>query len=208
MVPTDELRQHSPRSRVFRSLVIGGALLLAVAAVAFGVLTPAPDRPAGPTPVPDFELPLLSGGSLSSDDLRGAPVVLNLWASWCIPCREEAPLLEKAWDDYKDQGVKIIGVNVKDSTVDAKAFVRKFNVSYPIVVDEQKELLEKLLEKRLLQVDGLPQTLFIDRSWKLVREESGEAAASGPGTVVLGAISREDLNTGIEQLLDRRKTGE
>lgn len=208
MVPIDELRERSPRSRLLRSIVIGGALVLAVAAIAFGVLTPAPDPPAGPARLPDFELPLLSGGSLSSDDLRGAPVVLNFWASWCIPCREEAPLLEKAWDDYRDQGVRVIGVNVQDSAVYAKEFVRKFNVSYPIVVDEQRELFEKLLDMRLLEVDGLPHTLFIDRDWKLVRGESGEAAAGGPGTVVLGAISREDIDAGIEQLLDPEKSSE
>jgi cytochrome c biogenesis protein CcmG, thiol:disulfide interchange protein DsbE len=206
MVPIDELRERSPRSKSFRLLATGAAVLVAVGLVTFGLLTPAPDTSSRDVRAPEFRLPLLSGGTLSSDELRGSPVVLNFWASWCIPCRREAPLLERTWRAYKDDGIKVIGVNLEDSNDSAKAFVQKFDVTYPVIVDEQKRLYEELLEDGLLELDGLPQTLFLDRRWRLADAAAGGEAEDGAGRVVLGAISRDDLTRGIENISS--ETGE
>ncbi|MBA2427094.1 MAG: TlpA family protein disulfide reductase, partial [Actinobacteria bacterium] len=70
------------------------------------------------------------------------------------PCREETPLLEKTWRSYKDRGVRFVGVNLRDASANAKDFVRKFGVSYPVVVDNEEVLAQSF------GVDGLPQTLF------------------------------------------------
>ncbi|MBA2425566.1 MAG: TlpA family protein disulfide reductase, partial [Actinobacteria bacterium] len=79
-----------------------------------------------PPELPEFSLPLLVGkGELDSDQLAGHPTVLNFWASWCPPCREETPLLEKTWRSYKDRGVRFVGVNLRDASANAKDFVRK-----------------------------------------------------------------------------------
>ena len=67
-------------------------------------------------------------------------MVLNFWASWCIPCREEAPLLEKTWRAYRDQGVLFLGVSMKDARSDAKSFVKDFGVTYPTVRDLDQRL--------------------------------------------------------------------
>jgi len=147
---------------------------------------------------PEFDLLLLDGsGSLSSDELRGAPVVVNFWASWCIPCREEAPLLERAWRDYRDDGVVFLGVNIKDAKSDARRFVHEFDITYPTVRDVDQTLT------RDFGVKGLPETFFIDHRWTFVGAASGTETGDEQGTVILGAISEEELVSNTEILVRR-----
>jgi cytochrome c biogenesis protein CcmG/thiol:disulfide interchange protein DsbE len=201
MVPVDEVErlQGSERWRwLLVMLVPAGAF---IALLAFGLLRSAPSGIKGGSPAPDFQLPMLDGGgTLSSTDLRGKPVVLNFWASWCLPCREEAPRLQRAWERYKSQGVTIVGVNIKDAKSDAKKFVKEFGITYPIVRDENSEFADKL------GVYGLPETFFVDHTWRLLVTAAGESQQDEQrNTVVLGAISKEQLNTNIDILL--RRTG-
>jgi cytochrome c biogenesis protein CcmG/thiol:disulfide interchange protein DsbE len=112
---------------------------------------------------PDFELPLLSGdvdgddvGTLRLSSLRGSIVVLNFWASWCGPCREEAPDLQAAWVDYQDRGVRFVGVDERDDRAAALAFVEEFGITYPSVFDPAGSLAD---DYAFL---GLPSTFVID----------------------------------------------
>jgi cytochrome c biogenesis protein CcmG/thiol:disulfide interchange protein DsbE len=147
---------------------------------------------------PEFDLPLLDGsGSLSSQELRGSPVVVNFWASWCIPCREEAPLLERAWREYRDDGVVFLGVNVNDAKSDARRFVEKFGITYPTVRD-----VDLLLPKDF-GVKGLPETFFIDDQWTFMGAISGAQTGDQQGTVILGAISKDELISNVELLIER-----
>jgi cytochrome c biogenesis protein CcmG/thiol:disulfide interchange protein DsbE len=147
---------------------------------------------------PEFDLPLLDGsGSLSSQELRGSPVVVNFWASWCIPCREEAPLLERAWGQYRDDGVVFLGVNVNDAKSDARRFVEKFGITYPTVRD-----VDLLLPKDF-GVKGLPETFFIDDEWTFMGALSGAKTGDQQGTVILGAISQDELISNVELLIER-----
>jgi cytochrome c biogenesis protein CcmG/thiol:disulfide interchange protein DsbE len=149
---------------------------------------------------PEFELPTLSGDTLSSDDLKGHPVVVNFWASWCLPCREEAPLLERTWRKYRDEGVIFLGVNIKDAESDAKAFVDEFDITYPMVRDLDQELT------RAFGVRGLPETFFVDHEWRFVGTESGTERGQQQGTVILGAITEDQLLTNVD-ILVRRAAG-
>ena len=79
----------------------------------------------------DFTLPLFGGGNITLSNLKGKPVVLNFWASWCPPCREEAPALQKVSQVYKDKDVTFIGVDIQDREADAQAFIKEFGVTYP-----------------------------------------------------------------------------
>lgn len=147
---------------------------------------------------PSFELPLLArSGTLTDEDLRGKAVVVNFWASWCIPCREEAPLLEETWRRYRDEGVVFLGVNIKDSEPDAVAFTETYDITYPVVRDLDEVLV------RGFGVKGLPETFFIDDEWTFVGTASGPRSGDQQGTVVLGAISEDELVQNVEILIRR-----
>ncbi|MGH2753300.1 MAG: redoxin domain-containing protein [Actinomycetota bacterium] len=149
-------------------------------------------------PAPRFELPLLDGsGVLSDEDLKGHPVVINFWASWCIPCREEAPLFERAWKAYRDEGVMFLGVNIKDAESDARAFVREFGITYPVVRDLDQTLT------RDFGVKGLPETFFVDHRWSFIGAISGGGSGEQQGTVILGAVSEDELISNIDILIRR-----
>lgn len=195
MVPLDELEEQGKRPWVRRVLMLVPALAF-IGLLAFGLLKSAPPQMSPGAEAPTFNLPLLEGeGTLSSEDLRGRPVVLNFWASWCIPCQEEAPLLERAWREYRDRGVVFVGVNIKDARSDAKRFVDEFNITYPIVRDEREELA------RMLGVYGIPETFFIDHEWSFLATIAGSQQAERQGTVVLGAITEDQLFGNLEILV-------
>lgn len=199
MVPLDELRKPRPRGKALR---VAFALVPALGFVAllwFALMRAGSEATIG-DPAPEFELRTLSGDTLSSADLKGHPVVINFWASWCLPCREEAPLLEQAWRRYRDEGVVFVGVNINDAESDAKAFVEEFNITYPVVRDLDQELT------RSFGVRGLPETFFVDHEWRFVGTESGTQRGQQQGTVILGAISEDQLVTGVD-ILVRRAAG-
>ena len=187
------------RSRLHRVLTVAIPALVIVGLLAYGLLRPAPEGPGG---APEFELTRLDGETLSDDDLRGRPVVLNFWASWCIPCREEMPAFQKMWERYRDDGLQIVGVNVQDSREAAAQFVDQLGVTYPNVFDGDEELARKL------DVLGLPQTFFITSDYELQGAGSRPTTQvieepSGPdGTMVFGAISEKDLEERIRALLE------
>jgi len=112
---------------------------------------------------PDFELARLGGdGTIRLSSLRGQVVVLNFWASWCVPCREEAPLLEAASQRYRDQGVVFLGVNAQDFRGDAKRFVVRYGITYENVEDGPGSTLGRF------GVAGFPETYFLDRQGRIV----------------------------------------
>ncbi len=108
-------------------------------------------------PAPDFILPGLAGDPVRLADHRGHPVVVYFWASWCIPCREEAPDLEALWRAYRAQGVDFIGVNVQDAEEDARAFVREFNLTFPMTRDAEGRVYLDY------GVYGVPEAFVVDR---------------------------------------------
>jgi cytochrome c biogenesis protein CcmG, thiol:disulfide interchange protein DsbE len=194
MVPRDELEGYARRSRRTR-LAIAAALFVALALAGYLAL-----RPADTTGVPDFRLPLLSGGTLSSDDLRGSPVVINFFASWCAPCRKEARLLEATWRAHRAEGVRFIGVDIRDRAESARRFVREFGISYPVVRDADERLAGPL------GVYGLPQTFFVDARWTLLEAAAGDELGEQSGTTTLGAITERELQAGVAALLRRSET--
>lgn len=108
---------------------------------------------------PDFTLDTLDGNQVTLSELRGRIVVINFWATWCLPCREETPALEKAYKQYKDSDAMILGVNLtnQDSVRDVEAFVQEFGLTYPILLDRDGSV------GYLYQVNGLPTTFFVNR---------------------------------------------
>jgi cytochrome c biogenesis protein CcmG/thiol:disulfide interchange protein DsbE len=171
-----------------RRLILAALLIAAVAAlVAF--LTVSIGRPAGPvdTPIvgrraPAFDLQTLDGGRLSLASLRGSPVVLNFWASWCIPCREEAPLLTAAAADYGARGLRVVGVVYQDSAESARDFMGRYGQTYPGLLDPDGRTAIDY------GVFGIPETFFIDASG-IVRARQ------------VGAVTVDDLRRQIQKIL-------
>lgn len=117
-----------------------------------------PPNPREGFSAPDFTLDLLGGGEVTLSDLRGKPVVLNIWATWCGPCREEMPAIEKVYRSYKDLGLTVIGLNLtsQDSERAVTAFVQELDLTFPIALDRDGSVGNRY------QLMGLPTTFFID----------------------------------------------
>jgi len=126
-------------------------------------------------PAPDFSLTTFKGVTISLEDLRGKPVVINFWASWCPPCRIEAPLLERTWRAYKNRGLIFLGVNIQDRKEDALSYIREFDITYPNGPDPTGEITINY------GVSGLPVTFFISRKGEVVRRWVG---AVEPGVLI------------------------
>ena len=166
-----------------RSLLIGVviAAVLAVALfVGLGTGSSSSNQAAavGST-APNFTIPSLSGGApVSLDALgahRGRPVVLNFFASWCIPCQQETPLLAQSAKAQKAQGSKVqfVGVDVSDPKANAVAFVDQAGITYPVGTDDNLNVAESLYG-----LSGEPNTFFIDSSGKVAGHVIGPVTAS------------------------------
>jgi cytochrome c biogenesis protein CcmG, thiol:disulfide interchange protein DsbE len=114
---------------------------------------------------PTFTLPHLSDGSeISLEQYRGKPIVINFFASWCLPCKDEAPVLEQTWKQHRGDGLVVLGVDAQDFRGDARRFAKRYKLTYPIVYDGRGSTLGKW------GVTGFPETFFVDRSGHLVGE--------------------------------------
>jgi cytochrome c biogenesis protein CcmG, thiol:disulfide interchange protein DsbE len=122
------------------------------------------ERPAAPA----MTLPRLQGGATAAlADYRGRVVVLNYWASWCTPCRQESPLLERWHKRISAQRGTVLGVDSLDVTADARAFVRRFRLTYPMLRDRDGET------QRRFGVTGYPETLVLDRRGRIAALQRG-----------------------------------
>ncbi len=112
---------------------------------------------SAPDAAPEFRVPGLDGGCIELADFRGRPVVLNFWASWCTPCREEFPLLKAAQTTYRADGLEVIGVSFRDIDDDARQFADDEGANWLLGFDENSEI------GKAYGVRAIPQTFFIDR---------------------------------------------
>jgi cytochrome c biogenesis protein CcmG/thiol:disulfide interchange protein DsbE len=151
-------------------------LVALVALLAYGLAQNEPDRSvdralaAGEREdAPELELPVLGGdGNGSLDDYRGQVVVLNFWASWCDPCKDESPLLEK-WHRRmrRDESGTVLGVDMLDVTSRAQAFIDDYGLTYPMLKDKEGEGLERF------GVAQYPETFVIDRAGRIAAVQRG-----------------------------------
>lgn len=143
-----------------------------------------PPSPREGFSAPDFTLELLSGGEVTLSDLRGQAVMVNLWASWCPPCREEMPAIERVYQDLKDDGLIVLAVNTtnQDTEAAAKAFVQEFGLSFPVPLDRTGAVSNRY------QLRGLPSTYFID--WQGVIRS---VVVGGPMSESLIRLKVQDL---------------
>lgn len=110
---------------------------------------------------PDFVLETLDGGQQRLSDLQGQPVLLNFWASWCPPCREEMPAIVEQYEGLKDQGLVVVGVNLQEPDTKIEEFAADYGIAFPIVIDRSGDVAEAWRIGGAF--DGLPSSYFIDR---------------------------------------------
>lgn len=136
--------------KVFKCIaVVAAACLLAVSLPAAASLKG--------KPAPDFALKSTTGENLRLSEFRGDVVMVNFWATWCGPCRQEMPILDELYDRYQKVGFQLIGVNIDDDPRRAIEMLESLGVSFPVVFDDRKEVSEQY------QVQAMPVTLLIDR---------------------------------------------
>ena len=115
---------------------------------------------------PDFELDSTAGGKVKLSNFKGKAVILNFWATWCPPCKEEMPLFENAYRSESDK-VVVIGVNLQESEENVRDFIKKFGISFPTLLDPNSEV------KELYNVFTQPVTYFIDKEGKIIDKKFG-----------------------------------
>ena len=159
------------------AVLVWGALNKDSATGASGATLPGKEAPA-------FTLESFSGGTVSLADFEGQPVIINFWASWCAPCRQEAPALEAAWLTFREQGLVVLGINTprSDPEENARAFLEEFEVSYPNVLDTQGFTAIDY------GVSGIPVTFFVDREGVVERR-------------FVGTLDTETLLVWVEELV-------
>lgn len=174
-------------------------MALIVAVVALGSLgmwasaAPVEETTGGRIPAPRegflapaFELEGLDGGTHALAEFQGQVVVLNLWASWCLPCRAEMPALQSLYEQYKDLGLTVLAVNMtnQDSVSSATSFIQSLGLSFPIVLDRTG------LVGNLYHMRALPTTFFIDRQGEIRK------------VIIGGPISELTLQSLVTEMLE------
>jgi cytochrome c biogenesis protein CcmG/thiol:disulfide interchange protein DsbE len=134
------------------------------------------------SPVPDFQLAALDGNEMSLSAQQGKVVVLNFFASWCAPCREEAADLEQTWREHQGQGVQFFGIAYKDADSKAQAFLDEFGITYPSTVEPGNRTA------RAYGLTGVPETFVIDQRGQLVRH-------------FLGPVTKAQLSQEVDRAL-------
>ncbi|NDJ60744.1 MAG: TlpA family protein disulfide reductase [Chloroflexi bacterium] len=171
------------RGLSFGSIVLLIGILAVMVVFAFALARQRETQPMG-GPAPDFELMLFDGSEFRLSEQRGRVVVLNFWASWCGPCREEAPELERIWQRYQDEGVVVVGVTYVDNERDSLAFMEEYGMTYPNGPDHGT-----VITRERYFIRGVPETFIIDQNGEVVFFK-------------LSAVSEQELIDAIEPLLD------
>jgi cytochrome c biogenesis protein CcmG/thiol:disulfide interchange protein DsbE len=185
---TEQTTPAPKRTIRWTSVAIWLTVFALLALLGWGLLNANAERPEAGSAAPDFTVEFFDGyewqGMSSAElaDMRGNPVVLNFWASWCVECRYESDALEAAWQKYRDQGVVFLGVAYADVEPNSLAYMREFNLTFPHAPDLGTDI------SQTYEITGVPETFFIDRNGIITQ-------------VVIGPLTEATLDGYIQQML-------
>lgn len=178
--PASAQRRQRQGRRIVGVSLVSLVCLGLLALLGSQLLTPASNQAAAVDSLighlaPDFTLSVLSANPESVSpstihlaSLRGKPVILNFWASWCDPCKQEAPLLEATWQVLQHQGILLIGIDFQETQSNAQTFLRTYGITYPNVADSAGSAALNY------GISGLPDTFFLNRQGVIVSKVVGE----------------------------------
>lgn len=199
-VVLDRTATEQEPARTSRRLLMFGAALAVIVALLLLLAMGLRQAGGGPQvgqPAPDFTLSLYAGGEITLSELRGQVVVINFWASWCTPCREEAPALERTWRAYKDRGVVFIGVNYVDVESAARDYLAEFDITYPNGLDKGQKIA------RAYRIRGVPETFFVDKAGDIA-----PIIINGrPQERKISPITEAELRSMLDRLLAEEESG-
>jgi thiol-disulfide isomerase/thioredoxin len=130
--------------------------------------------PNEPVDAPDFTLDGLHGRPVRLRDLRGRVVFLSFWATWCVPCRQEMPAMERLYQAYRERGLTMVAVNYKESPAEVKTFMEELRLTFPAALDRKGAVTASFA------VRSLPVTYLVDRDGKILWKALGERTWDGP----------------------------
>ncbi len=165
---------------MFKRFLLGTTVALVVLGIAaLWYVRKAPSSPEVGRPAPAFQLPSLDGKTMSLNDVRGHPVLINIWATWCVPCEEEMPALQAASATHPE--LVVLGVDNGESSVRVKPYVQQIGVTFPILLDMDAELVQQY------HVVGTPSSFFVDKDGVM-------------RAIYLGAMSADTLATNLAKI--------
>ena len=157
--PSPEATQAPPAPRRHRAgIIVTFAVVLAILGLLAWGLKQSQAGPRDSGKAPDFTLTGYDGRVVTLSKLRGQVVIINFWASWCLPCREEAAYLEQTWRKYKDRGVVFVGVDYVDTEKEARAYIKEFDITYINGPDLGTRISQSF------NIKGVPETYYVDKN--------------------------------------------
>lgn len=172
------------RNKAVQVIILAAAIVLGGIAI-FPTLFESSDVPNVGSSVPDVTLQELNGEIRSLNDLQGKAVIMNFWGSWCEPCKREMPALSRAYDEWKDKGVVVLGINYGEDALVVDNFVKRMDVTFPIWLDKKKTV------SKSFGIRPLPTTFFINPEGKV-------------HYIKLGEVTDLELERLIKQMLGRQ----
>ena len=172
-------------SNIFVVIILGGVALLIIASMRIAMI-----KNVGGERTGDIKSNIETGANFSLQDLSGntfhlaehssKPIFLYFWASWCSPCKDEAPIIQKIWPEYEKKGYLFVGVNVWDSEKSARKFVNEYDINFPVVIDEGDTYID-------YGVYALPEAFFLRENLKI-------------DTKYIGTLSEEQLRIRLDAI--------
>lgn len=169
--------------RIIQAVIII-VLLFGVGFVVYSNITNSKSRIIAGEEAPNFTLKNIEGKELSLSDFRGKGIAINFWATFCIPCLEEMPALQRQYEKYKDKGIMVIGVNTGEDAVSVLGYINRLSVKYPILLDREYKVVD------LYEVGPIPHTVFIYPDGRVKN-------------VIIGQLNEKTIEKNLLEILPR-----